>query len=82
MPGITADRKRLGAPGPAAVNAFGGLVQNLAEYPWLERNIGPFSSIFRAWQKHWQQGLVAGVLPIFTEVQNTEELLEVICPSP
>jgi hypothetical protein len=40
-----------------------------------KRHIGPLSSIFRAWQKRWQRGTRAGVLPIFTELQNTEELL-------
>jgi hypothetical protein len=43
---------------------------------WWERHIDPLSSIFRAWQKRCQRGTRAGVLQIFTEPQNTEELLE------
>jgi hypothetical protein len=35
-----------------------------------------FRVFFRASQKRCQRGTRAGVLPIFTEPQNTEELLE------
>jgi hypothetical protein len=35
-----------------------------------------FRVIFRARQKRRQRGTRAGVLPIFAEPQNTEELLE------